>query len=59
MLGSQLIWSLYFGISQFGPSHFQLTINLIFTINSLTKIKIVYWQIIYIADLFNIKIYNN
>ena len=37
IFGSQSIWSLYFGNSQFSPCYFQLATNLIPTINSLTK----------------------
>ena len=36
ILELQSIWSLHFGNSQFGPSYFQLTTNLVLTVNSLT-----------------------
>ena len=31
------IWSLHFSSSQFGPSYFQFAVNLVHTVNSLTK----------------------
>ena len=37
ILGSQSIWSLHFGSSQFSPYYFQLAINLVPIVNSLTK----------------------
>ena len=37
IFGPQSIWSLYFGIGQFGPYYFKITINLVFTVNSLTE----------------------
>ena len=37
VLGSQSIWSLHFGSNQFHPCYFQVTVNLVFTINSLTE----------------------
>ena len=37
ILRLQSTWSLHFGKSQFGHCYFQLTVNLIPTINSLTE----------------------
>ena len=37
ILRLQSIWSLYFDNSQFGSYYFQLTVNLVSTINSLTE----------------------
>ena len=37
ILSSQSIWSLHFSSSQFSPSYFQPTLNLVSTVNSLTK----------------------
>ena len=37
ILGSQSIWSLHFGANQFGLCYFQLTLNLIITVNLLTE----------------------
>ena len=37
ILKSQLIWFLHFGNSQFGSYYFQLAVNLVTTVNSLTK----------------------
>ena len=34
---SQSIWSLHFGSNQFGPCYFQLALNLVPTVNSLTE----------------------
>ena len=37
ILRSRSIWSLHFGSSQYGPYYFQLSVNLVPTVNSLTK----------------------
>ena len=37
ILEPQSIWSLYFGSSQFGLCYFQLVVNLVHTVNSLTE----------------------
>ena len=37
ILGSQSIWSLHFGSSQFGPCYFQLAVNLVPTVNLVTE----------------------
>ena len=37
ILGLQSIWSLHFESNQFGPCYFQVTINLVPTVNLLTK----------------------
>ena len=36
-LGSQSIWSLHFDSSQFSPYYFQITVNLVPTVNLLTE----------------------
>ena len=37
ILGLQLIWFLHFGNNQFGSCYFQLTFNLVITVNLLTE----------------------
>ena len=60
-LKSQSIWFLYFGSSQFGPCYFQLAINLVPIVNSLTENAYVAKQFALLAhngDNNNIKSYN-
>ena len=54
---SRLIWSLYFGNSQFSSCHFQLAFNLVPTVNSLTENAYVVDSVCTI-DILNIKILN-
>ena len=37
ILESQSIWSLHFSNGQFGPYYFQVAVNLVLTVNSLTE----------------------
>ena len=50
ILGSKSIWSLHFGNNQFDLCYFQLTINLVFTVNSLTE-KSLYEKWVHVANL--------
>ena len=60
-MGAQSIRSLHFGKNQFGPRYFQLTVNLVFTVNLLTENvyvtnKLYSWHIkAYVANKILIK----